>query len=142
MSTRSNVIVVSADGNHVDQFYHHWDGYLSGVGEELRKHLLYSIGINSLVKDMSVYDILIGELSDCDGYEFEDSWALSDHNHLHADIEFTYVIRDNNLYFAYEWDICHKVATYKDLIDYVCKDSNKIDLTHRLTDEDDQKLGD
>lgn len=142
MSTRSNVVVVNADGNHVDQFYHHWDGYLSGVGEELRKHLLYSIGINSLVKDMSVYDILIGELSDCDGYEFEDSWASSDHNRLHADIEFTYVIRGNDLYFVYEWDICHKVTTYKDLIDHVCKDSNKIDLTHHLTDEDDQKLGD
>jgi len=135
MSTRSNIILVTPD-NRVDQYYHHWDGYLSGVGEELRKCLLYSIGMHTVVKDVSVYDALCDNLKDCSDYEFEDSWVLNNHNHLHLDVEFTYVIRDSNLYFVYEWDLCHKVDTYKDLIDHVCREQNKIDLTHQLTDED------
>lgn len=139
MCTRSNVVLV-APNNEVDQFYHHYNGNLSGVGEELRKCLLYSIGMNTLIKDMSVYNILIGVLPDCEGYEFEDSWVLNDHNRLHTDAEFTYVIRGNNLYFVYEYDLRNKVDTYKDLIDYVCKEQNKIDLTDHLTDEDDQPL--
>ena len=141
MSTRSNIIFVTPD-NKAHQFYHHWDGYLSGVGEELRNYLVYSIGMSCLIKDMSAYEILIGELANDDGYEDESKFNLNSHNHIHGDVEFTYVIRGNDLYYVYKWGLCDKVDTYNDLIDYVCKDSNKIDLTHHLTDEDDQKLGD
>lgn len=135
MSTRSNVIIISPD-NKVDQFYHHWDGYLSGVGEELRKCLLYSIGMSSLIKDKSVYDILIDELPDCDGYEFEDSWELDDRNCLHSDVEFVYVIRDGELFYVNEYGLYDKIGTYKNLIDHICKESNKVDIMHHLTGKD------
>lgn len=135
MSTRSNVIIISPD-NKVDQFYHHWDGYLSGVGEELRKWLLYSIGMNALIKDKSVYDILFGELTDCDGYESEGSWKLNDRNCLHSDVEFVYVIRGGDLFYVNEYGLYEKMGTYRDLVDYICKEQNKIDIIHRLTDKD------
>jgi len=133
MSTRSNIILVMPDGN-VHQFYHHCDGYLSGVGEDLRKHLLYSLGMNTLVKDMSLYDILVGDIMCDDEYEDEYKMTLDEPNHLHADIEFAYVIKDANLYFVNEWSLYDKVDTNKDLIDYVCKDCNKIDLSKRIHD--------
>jgi hypothetical protein len=135
MSTRSNIILVTPD-NKAHQFYHHCDGYLSGVGEELRKHLVYSIGMNTIIKDVSLYDILVGELASDNEYEDEYKFDLNAHNKIHADIEFTYVIRGNDLYFVYEWDLCHKVATYKDLVNYVCKDVNKLALDKPLHDDD------
>ena len=60
MSTRSNIILVTPD-NKVHQFYHHCDGYLSGVGEELRTKLVYSIGMSQVIKDISLYEILLGD---------------------------------------------------------------------------------
>ena len=135
MSTRSNIILVTPD-NRVHQFYHHWDGYLSGVGEELRKHLVYSIGMNTLIKDMSLYDILVGNIASDDGYEDEYTMDLKDHNKIHADVEYTYVIKDGELYYVYKWDLCNKVDTNKELIDYVCKDSNKLALDKPLHDDD------
>lgn len=135
MSTRSNVILVTPDSK-VYQFYHHWDGYLSGVGEELRRWLLYSIGMNALLKDKSVYDILIDELHDCDGYESEGSWEINDHNCLHSDVEFVYVIRGCELFYVNEYGLYDKMCTYKDLVDYIYKEQNKIDIMHHLIDED------
>jgi hypothetical protein len=61
MSTHSNIILVTPD-NMVRQFYHHCDGYLSGVGEELRCKLVYSLGMCALIKDMSLYNLLVGEM--------------------------------------------------------------------------------
>ena len=46
MSTRANIILVTPD-NRIHQYYHHCDGYFSGVGEELRKYLVYSIGLST-----------------------------------------------------------------------------------------------
>ena len=133
MSTRSNIILVTPD-NKVHQFYHHCDGYLSGVGEELRCKLVYSLGMSTLIKDMSLYDILVGEILKDEDYEDEYKHYMNYENYLHGDIEYLYVIKDGNLYYVYEWDLCHKVNTNKDLIDYICKDSNKIDITHHLID--------
>lgn len=133
MSTRSNIILVTPD-NKAHQFYHHCDGYLSGVGEELRKHLIYSIGMNTLIKDMSLYDILLGEIHKDEDYEDEYKLEMNDENCLHRDIEYLYVIKDGNLYYVNEWDLGNKVDTNKDLIDYVCKDSNKLDLSKRAHD--------
>ncbi len=135
MSTRSNIILVTPD-NRVHQFYHHWDGYLSGVGEDLRKHLVYSIGMNTLIKDMSLYDILVGDIASDDDYEDEYKMDLNAHNKIHADIEFTYVIKDGNLYYVCECGLCDKVNTNKDLIDYVCKDSNKLALDKQIHDDE------
>ena len=68
MSTRSNIILVTPD-NKVHQFYHHCDGYLSGVGEELRNKLVYSLGMNTLIKDKPLYDFLVVEITRDNDYE-------------------------------------------------------------------------
>lgn len=133
MSTRSNIILVTPD-NKAHQFYHHYDGYLSGVGEELRCKLVYSLGMNTLIKDKSLYDFLIVEVTKDSDYEDESKHEMNDVNYLHGDIEYLYVIKDSNLYYVNEWNITNKVNTYKDLIDYVCKDSNKLDLSKHAHD--------
>ena len=114
MSTRSNIIVITPD-NRVHQFYHHCDGYLSGVGEELRSKLVYSLGMSVLVKDMPVYDIFVGEITNNDQYEDEDFSNLNYNNRLHADIEFLYIIKDNKLYYINEWSLYEKFRISKSM---------------------------
>ena len=133
MSTRSNIILVTPD-NKVHQFYHHCDGYLSGVGEELRNKLVYSLGMNTLIKDKPLYDFLVVEITRDNDYEDEFKHEMDDANYLHGDIEYLYVIKDGNLYYVNEWDVCNKVNTNKDFIDYVCKDTNKLDLSKHAHD--------
>ena len=135
MSTRSNIILVTPD-NRVHQFYHHYDDYLSGVGEELRKHLVYPIGMSVLLKDVPAEEVLISELDSVDGYEDEYTHEFNSHNRIHADVEFTYVVKDSRLYYIYKYGLCENVDTYSDLIGYVCKDENEIDLIHPCKDED------
>lgn len=133
MSTRSNIILVTPD-NKAHQFYHHCDGYLSGVGEELRCKLVYSLGMHALVKDTPLYDLLVGEVAKDSDYEDEYKLEMDDYNRLHSDIEYLYVINDSNLYYVSEWDLRSKLLKYKDIIDYVCKDDNKLDLSKRAHD--------
>lgn len=135
MSTRSNIILVTPD-NKVHQLYHRCDGYLSGVGEELRHSLVYSIGLNQIIKDVPLYDILSSNILSDQDYEDEYKFDMNVHNRLHADIEFLYVIKDANIYYVNEWDMCHKFNTYEDLINYVCKDKNKINLAVKCKDCD------
>jgi len=138
MSTRSNIILVTPD-NQAHQFYHHWDGYLSGVGEDLRKRLVYSIGMSILIKDKTVYDLFVNDLADDEDYRDDGIMNLNTHNQLHGDIEYTYIIKDNKLFYKYKYGLGDSVNTYKDLIDYVCTDKNEIKLKQRLTSEDDDK---
>jgi len=133
MSTRSNIILVTPD-NKIHQLYHHCDGYLSGVGEELRCKLVYSLGMHSLIKDMNLYDILISEILKDEDYEDEYVHDMNDENYLHGDIEYLYVIKESELFYVYEWDLCNKLKTYQDVIDYVCNDNHKLDLSTRLHD--------
>ncbi len=133
MSTRSNIILVTPD-NKAHQFYHHCDGYLSGVGEELRCKLVYSLGMNTLIKDMSLYDLLVGEVAKDSDYEDEYKLEMNNDNHLHGDIEYLYVIKDCNLYYVNEWDLHNKLKSYNNVIDYVCKDNHKLDLSKRAHD--------
>ena len=136
MSTRSNIILVTPDSK-VHQLYHHCDGYLSGVGEELRHNLVYSIGLKQIIKDVQLYDILSSVILSDSNYEDEYKMDMNVHNRLHADIEFLYVIKDECLYYVDEWDMCHKVNTYKDIIDYVCINKHAIALDKRLHDLND-----
>lgn len=133
MSTRSNIILVT-HGNKAHQFYHHCDGYLSGVGEELRCKLVYSLGMHTLIKDMPLYDLLVREVAKDSDYEDEFKYEMNEANRLHCDIEYLYIIKDDSLYYVNEWDLCNKVNTYKDVIDYVCKDNHKLDLSKRAHD--------
>lgn len=133
MSTRSNIILVTPD-NRAHQFYHHYDGYLSGVGEELRSFLVYSIGMNYLISDIPMYNILLDKLLNSRGYEDEETFDLDNLNCLHGDIEFAYVIKDFKLYYVGEYGLCDKINTYKDLIGYACKEENEIDLLKKCED--------
>ena len=133
MSTRSNIILVTPD-NKVHQFYHHCDGYLSGVGEELRTKLVYSIGMSQVIKDISLYEILLGEIHKDDDYEDEYKSEMSERSGIHGDIEYLYVVKDDGLYYVNEWDLREKLKTNQDLVDYVCKDSNKLDLSKHVHD--------
>lgn len=134
MSTRSNVIIVTKDGK-AHQFYHHWDGYLSGVGEELRHRIIYSVG-TCVITSAPMDEVLVSELNSTDGYEDEYTHDLTDYNRLHADIEFLYIVKGCDLYYVNEWDLCHKYDSYRALIDYVCVDKNKLDLSHTIKDND------
>lgn len=133
MSTRSNIILVTPD-NKAHQFYHHCDGYLSGVGEELRTKLVYSLGMNKVIKDMSLYDILLGEIHKDEDYDDEYKSEMSERSRIHGDIEYLYVVKDDGLYYVNEWNLCEKLKTNQDLVDYVCKDSNKLDLSKHAHD--------
>lgn len=134
MSTRANIVIITEDGR-AHQFYHHWDGYLSGVGEELRRHIIYSVGM-SVVANAPADEVFVSELNATDGYEDEYTHDINSDNHLHADIEFLYIIKDHNLYYVNEWDLCNKYSSYKDLFDYVCTDKNKLDISHTIKDDD------
>ena len=136
MSTRSNIIIVTPDNNSIHQFYNHCDGYLSGVGEELRKYLVYSVGLCTRVKKLSLYDILVEYISSDDDYEYECTMDLNASNKIHADVDYTYIIKDGELYYTDDYDIHNKVNTNKELIDYICKDCNKLALDKQLHDDD------
>lgn len=133
MSTRANIILITPD-NKIHQYYHHCDGYFSGVGEELRKHLVYSIGMNVVNKERSVYDNLVIELGRDRDYEDEYKLEKEEHNRLHADIEFLYIIDGTTLYGCDAWDMYKKVKTNKELIDLVCVDKNLLSLDKSLHD--------
>lgn len=138
MATRSNILLITSD-NKVHQFYHHWDGYLSGVGEEIRKYLVYSAGLKSLVLEgKSLYDILVETISKDESYLSEEVYDLTDKNDLHADIEFLYVIDDANIHYICEWETYKKCNTYKEVIDHVRVDGDKVDLAKHYTSEDDK----
>jgi hypothetical protein len=133
MSTRANIILVTPN-NLLRQYYHHSDGYFSGVGEELRKYLVFSIGMNTITKT-PIYNILRDELNKNREYEDEYKLDLDKPNQLHGDIEFLYIIKDTTLYGCYAWDLYKKVNTNKELLDYVCVDKNKINLAESLKDK-------
>ena len=134
MSTRSNIVFLTPD-NKVHQYYHHCDGYLHGVGEELRWMLVYAIGMRAVGKELPIYDLMVESLARDSQYESEYKLNLDCDNRLHADIEFLYVIKDNDLYYVNEWGIYSKVNSYREVIDYVCRENNKIDLSKPIKRE-------
>ena len=134
MSTRANIILITPDSN-IHQYYHHHDGYFSGVGEELRKAIVYSIGINAVNKEKSVYENLVIYLGHDREYQDEYKLEQEDHNRLHADIEYLYIIKDTTLYGCHAWDMYEKVKTNKDLLDRVCIEKNILPLDRHLNDD-------
>lgn len=80
MSTRSNVII-KQDGKFKSQYYHHCDGYPSGVGNDLHRILCELFERGKLDCD-SFRKNLEGS------YEYEDV----DYPSPHGDIEFLYTI--------------------------------------------------
>lgn len=79
MSTRAHIVVISEDEERY--VYHHSDGYLEGVGKELKEFLKYSY-------DPSDYsaDELCQQLEDWNvSYEYENAG-------IHGDEEYIYYI--------------------------------------------------
>ena len=117
MSTRANIVIKneSNDGKSLTsvkyvQVYHHFDGYPTGVGEEIRE-LLYKHFVEEQSKDMSVdslYKMFIETNTDemypgyCLDIATNDIWDVR----LHGDIEYLYVIDiDEESVFCYHLNI-------------------------------------
>lgn len=73
MSTRCQIRVIIDDKTHVD-FYHHYDGYFEGVGDELQAVLAGCENGEELCSKLVAYD--------SEQYEHTDG--------LHGDIEYLY----------------------------------------------------
>ena len=94
MSTRAQIRIIEG-GEHKD-FYHHFDGYFSYLGEELKAALKKCNGMAELE------DTLLNEMK---GYEQTEN--------LHGDIEFFYLIDfDKNVYkgFKLGWEPWKKIG--------------------------------
>lgn len=79
MSTRSNIVVKDSDSEHT--IYHHSDGYLEGVGAELKEFIDTQYKpdtrtADEFCKQMEGWD---------DSYEYDDSG-------IHGDVEYIYYV--------------------------------------------------
>ena len=122
MSTRANIIVAQKGSNRIVQIYHHCDGYLAGVGEELRiiqiiagyatkiygmrpfamasympsfMQVLASFGGPSF--EVESFDPCYERIYDrivkpTDDVRESKILTLSDKNRLHSDIEYLYLV--------------------------------------------------
>lgn len=147
MSTRSNTLVINPDGT-IQQYYVHCDGYFSGVGEHIRKNIVYSIGLSSLNKNYSVYDDFSTIMKiesydpetdkDC-GQFFEKEYLLNkeDNNRIHIDIEYLYIVdfSDENypkLYARKCYGRYNKQQTVSEIINDVCTEEFYVNLEKQL----------
>ena len=98
MATRSSVLIeVTQDygENNLNnglkrmQYYHHWDGYVNGVGLDLIKILL----------DLQGEEVLKQNLTDVEHFvssKLNATYERESANDVHTDIEFLYVINFDN----------------------------------------------
>ena len=107
MSTRSNIIITKKGTNDVWQYYHHCDGYLSGVGEDLRMFIRVAEYIHKICSKKNSYN---GNRIGClgwvmkgmagDDYESEpedgESKNINSPDKLHGDIEYVYLIQESD----------------------------------------------
>lgn len=141
MSTRANIIVAQKGSNRVVQIYHHCDGYLAGVGEELHCMLNianYATGVykkrpHTIAAYMPSFMQVLASFGGAD-YEVEsfdptyeaitrqpeserwcDILTLKKNNHLHQDIEYLYLIWCNEIgYDFYMLNLHHCLTNVKD----------------------------
>ena len=163
MSTRSNIIITKKGTNDVWQYYHHCDGYLSGVGEDLRMFIRVAEYIHKICSEKSSYH---GNRIDClgwvmkgmvgDDYEPEpedgESENINSPDKLHGDIEYVYLIQESDkeleFYFMSRY---HGPSTifkdepkpYKDVIADIIENGMKLPIEidyERYTDDFEQYL--
>ena len=156
MSTRANFLV-KLDADHYQQYYCHCDGYSHGLGEDLRKMIVYSIGLQTFFPTTLLRDIVNDTISlhvrednnGCGSYNREDIFSLKDRHGLHGDIEYLYVIdftfqKGCTLYGKACWHnykswndySSSEYITLEDVIKDICKSENMLDLTKRITRKD------
>ena len=116
MSTRANIIVAQKGSNRIVQIYHHYDGYLAGVGEEIRiiqviaeyatkiygsRPCAMASYMPSFMQVLAAFGGPSFEVESFDpsyiGIVINDSCndkvlKLSDKNELHTDIEYLYLV--------------------------------------------------
>lgn len=120
MSTRANIIVAQKGSNRIVQIYHHCDGYLAGVGEEIRVIQViaeYATKIYGsrpcamagyMPSFMQVLAAFGGPSFEVESYDpcykeivisniDKDILKLSDKNMLHSDIEYLYLVWCNEV---------------------------------------------
>lgn len=107
MSTRCNVVI--KDNDATKYVYHHCDGYLSGVGSELKEFLRDQYKpFNFTAEELRV------QLNKWDqSYEIDDSG-------IHGDIEYLYTIeicKDHSILITAE-ELDWKTDSWKKIIDY------------------------
>lgn len=107
MSTRSNIIITKKGTNDVWQYYHHCDGYLSGVGEDLRMFIRVAEYIHKICSEKISYHgnricclgwVMKGMAGDSYEPEPEDgeSENINSIGKLHRDIEYLYLIQESD----------------------------------------------
>lgn len=158
MSTRSNIIITKKGTNDVWQYYHHCDGYLSGVGEDLRMFIRVAEYIHKICSEKTSYN---GNRIGClgwvmkgmagDDYEPEpedgESENINSPDKLHGDIEYVYLIQESDkeleFYFMSRY---HGPSTlfkdnpkpYKDVISDIIENGIKLPIEidyERYTDD-------
>lgn len=88
MSTRCNIIVKENETTY--QYYHHCDGYPSGVGAELNKVFAQEFRNRKGDEVILANDVMTKLATENADYEFEDCYY-----HPHGDIEYLYEIVQN-----------------------------------------------
>ena len=91
MSTRCNIIV-KAKGKKIT-LYHHWDGYLEGVGQDLVNKFKNMFIDNNKCYWIHAVNMLVKDKTD-DGYEISDG--------IHGDIEYLYTIDTDKKTIKYQ----------------------------------------
>ena len=121
MSTRCNIIVTSDKG--IAQYYHHCDGYWSGVGEELKEWFTeyFNKFFNDGGKKPQALKIMEELSTKNRDYEYE-----RDFIQLHGDIEFLYEILEN--------EECIKIVCYQyaDITDWERSEREELELKREI----------
>lgn len=143
MSTRSNILIIEKDSDNkfvATQYYHHCDGYLEGVGEELRLYAVTGVGFSAISNEE--LDVNIKKLlSEDSQYEQEDNYDFSEKDGIHGDIEYLYVLDVANYscddivslyYVKTRWDWSDNYNCVGDIVKDVCVPEHKINLLKSL----------
>lgn len=143
MSTRSNILIIKKDSDNkfvVTQYYHHCDGYLEGVGEELRLYAVTGVGFSAISNEE--LDVNIKKLlSEDSQYEQEDNYDFSEKDRVHGDIEYLYVLDVANyscndivsLYYIKTcWNWFNNYNCVGDIVKDICVPEHKINLLTSL----------
>lgn len=148
MEETANIIFVTDNVVHI--FYAKMDGNLTRTGEDIRRRLVYSIGINAL-NDKSVYDTFVNDLNAKDSFYIDEGTDDLDEaykNKIRSDVDFIYIIRNNELFFIMKYDLISELAraalqgdsefeSYNDLISLaVSDDDNKLYLDEVILNDD------
>ena len=169
MSTRSNIIITKKGTNDLWQYYHHCDGYLSGVGEDLRMFIRVAEYIHKICSEKISYHgsrldslgwVMKGMADDSYEREPEDgeSKNINSPDRLHGDIEYVYLIQESDkeleFYFMNRYNgpstlfkdlLNDKSKPYKDVIADIIENGIKLPIEidyERYTDDFERYLVD